>query len=455
VSPTSPGPREAQNETLPDGLTVGRWRSRDVLVVLFLIGVGVRLLPLWLPFEFSGPDSVTYVEPGQSLARGDGFSLGGEPTAARPPGYPAFLAAVFSLCGQTAFTAVRVAQALLGALVPIGVYLLIVRRLGPRLGLLGAGVAALDPIAIGQSPFLLREVLLLAEVTALLVVLTCGRGMWRWLGAGALLAALTLTHQLYILLGPVLACFELAAARPRARRKVLLLRWFAVGVLVALAVFLWARRNERVTGQLSITMAENAVPARELWLTTIYSNRWLSGDLDTGFQAGAWAEEGRLMTELGLEGTRAELYRRAWENWREHPMRSLGRLLRLNLWYWIEVPGAVRLAGHPQLKAARWLLLAVHWVLLTAAAAGVLALLRAPRGPGPRTSPTWRDQRYLLATLLFFALAPALLYPVPRYLAPARGALVVLAVIGLGASLRSRPARAQPANPQPDQGAAT
>jgi hypothetical protein len=259
---------------------------------------------------------------------------------------------------------------------------------------------AVDPIAIGQSPFLLREALLGFLVAALLWARTALTGRSRAVATAALLAAATLPPQLYVLLFAFLLgadALALGARSPRARWNLAV--WAGIGLLVATSLLLWARRNERVTGQLSFTASSNAVPARELWLTSECSNNWLSGDLATGFQYLAFAEERRLVDEVGLAAAKTELYRRTWVNWRDHPLRSLGRLLRINLWYWLEVPGAVRLAASDRLRWTRCALLPFH---------------------------------------SFFALAPALLYPVPRYLGPAYPALDLLAVLGLAASWARR-----------------
>lgn len=398
------------------------------------IAVVVRLAVLAVPFDFSGPDSVTYLEPAAALARGEGYLDGaGRPTAARPPGYPAFVAACFRLAGGESHVAVRVAQALLGGAAALLVFAAL-RGAGASqtIGLAGAALLAVDPIAVGQSPYLLREALLLTLVAALAAALTAVRGRARYLAAGAVLAALALTHQLYVLLGPFLAAADLlthrrAGLRALARRAAV---WVAVGLMVALPVTLWARRNEQVTGRLSFTLAENPVVARELWLTVTCPNRWLNGDPVTGFQAAAWAEETRLVESLGLEGAKRELYRRAGEAWREHPLRSLWRLGLMNFWYWAELPGAISLVEHPRLFVVRWALLPFHWVRLTCAVAGLVVVLRGP---------TWRGLRPLAGgAWAFFALAPALLYPVPRYLAPACPLLDLLAVIGLAHALERR-----------------
>ncbi|MGE0712523.1 MAG: glycosyltransferase family 39 protein [Planctomycetota bacterium] len=397
-----------------------RWASG-----LVALGTIVRLLPLALPFDFSGPDSASYLGPAHGLLEQGCYCMGGEPTALRPPGYPVFLAAVLGLSGQS-LLAVRAAQALLGGLAAAGIYLVLARTTRwPRCALLGGLLAALDPVSIGQSPWLLREGLLLGLLVGLVAALTLLRGRARYAVGGLLLGALTLTHQLYLLLGGFLFLADALARRPRHR----LLPWVGMGLIVLLVAFLWARRTERVTGHLSLAATENAVPARELWLTTACSNWWLSGDERTGFQAQAWAEERELVTTRGVQGAKAEYYRRFFANWREHPLRSFARTLRLNLWYWLEIPGAIRLVKDQRLAWVRWLILPFHWARLAAALAGLLYLLR---------SGGWRAQRATLACLAFLGLAPALLYPVPRYLGPGVPLLDLLAAIGLSASWARR-----------------
>lgn len=415
-------------------MPIGRWTLPAILLAAFAI----RVLPLALPFEFSGPDTASYLDPAIRLAAGQGLTLpDGSPAIGRPPGYAAFLAALFLLAGGPALGLVQAAQAALGALCAWCVHRTLARE-GEPVALLGAGLVALDPVSAGQSPFILREALLQGLV-ALVVALLLGRGRWRHPLAGLALVGLALTHQLYVLLGPFLALADLLAARTRRARLLRLARWTATGVLVALAVHLWARRNEvaleraGLPPRYALTLADNAVPARELWLSATYDTWWLSGDFATGFQANAWREERALMDRLGLEGTKAEMYRRTAELWREHPLRTLARNLRLNAWYWLEIPGAVRLAEHPRLQVVRWALLPWHWVRLTCAAAGLVWLWRSGR---------WRLHAPVVGVVAFFLVAPAPLYPVPRYLGPAIPVLCLLAAHGLAASLRRRGARA-------------
>jgi len=399
---------------------------------LVALGTIVRLLPLVLPFDFAGPDSVTYLEPARSLAAGLGYADGaGVPTALRPPGYPAFLAVVLALGGGE--LTVRLLQALLGGLSALAIYA-ILRRVTGREGWarFGGVLVALDPIAVGQAPFLLREALLSGLLVALIAARVLLSGRRRVLVSGLCLAALALTHQLYAVLGGFLFLAELLA-RGRRFRPRHLLPWVAMGLVVILAVFLWARRVERVTGQFSVSSSANAVPARELYFSTACPNLWLNGDPATGFQRDAFMEERLIVDRLGVAEAKAVYYARARENWAAHPLRSFGRLALMNFWYWAEIPGSIRLAYHPRLHWLRWFLLPIHWVRLACALAGVVFLLR---------SGTWRPYQSALAALAFLALAPALLYPIPRYLGPAVPLLDLFAALALGREWERRRGRA-------------
>jgi 4-amino-4-deoxy-L-arabinose transferase-like glycosyltransferase len=74
----------------------------------------------------------------------------------RPPLYPAFLAAVFSVSGFE-LTAVVAAQALLGAVAALLVAVLAVHEYGRRVGAIAGLLAAMDPTAPLQSLYLFSE----------------------------------------------------------------------------------------------------------------------------------------------------------------------------------------------------------------------------------------------------------------------------------------------------------
>src|SRR5581483_3222349 len=244
------------------------------LAAILALALGLRLLVVFSPLDWSASDTPGYDEPAHSLVAHHAYTdARGRPTSERPPGYPAFLALVYSL--HDSKRAVGVAQALLGTAT---VFLLerLVRRRKPEAATLAALLLAIDPIALGVVPYVLREALLLFLLTALLLALDRTKGLAQALAAGALLAALMLTHQLY---GP-LAIFIIGAFK-LARRPLLPLA--GALLVVAGAWGAWTIRNQGI-GSKQLVMTSYPVPAGEVWLVTENTNDWLHDDPTTGFQ---------------------------------------------------------------------------------------------------------------------------------------------------------------------------
>ena len=88
--------------------------DRTALLLIFILALCLRLVfVLQIHYEpFS--DMAHYDEIARNLLEGKGFSSDGRITAYRPPGYPFFVASVYSIFGSSP-VAVRVVQAILGA----------------------------------------------------------------------------------------------------------------------------------------------------------------------------------------------------------------------------------------------------------------------------------------------------------------------------------------------------
>src|SRR6185503_868992 len=108
------------------------------LIVVFLIALAPRLL---FAAAFTDPpttanDAGWYDAFGKGVAHGNGYVLpDGAATSKWPPGYPAFVGAVYKLSGDSR-GALRVAQAVVGALTAV-----LVAELGRRLMSEQAGIA--------------------------------------------------------------------------------------------------------------------------------------------------------------------------------------------------------------------------------------------------------------------------------------------------------------------------
>ncbi len=146
-------------------LTPGR-----VATVVFACALAVRLaLVLPMPADTwktavssdSTMDAKAYVDLARQIAGRGAFAYGEQASAFRPPLYPAVLAAHFATVGEN-FRAVRVSQAVLGAVACLALAGTGVLVAGPLAGLLAGLALAVYPFAVYFSGETMTEALFLA-----------------------------------------------------------------------------------------------------------------------------------------------------------------------------------------------------------------------------------------------------------------------------------------------------
>jgi hypothetical protein len=214
------------------------------------------------------PDSEAYLDAASRLLAGDLMNAG---TLTRPPGYPAFLA----LFGS-APSAVLVAQAVLGSLIPVATFLL-TSALGVRAALaVGAGMGvAILPSGIGITGLIGPDLLLAVLVASGLLLLAVG------VRSGASRASLTasVTFACALLVKPVMVLWvpvSLLVAWMFARRLIASPGWIALFIGVQLApVILWAARNHQREGLFSYSTIGSST-VRIYWLARA---ELMAGDL--------------------------------------------------------------------------------------------------------------------------------------------------------------------------------
>ncbi|MCJ7708157.1 MAG: glycosyltransferase family 39 protein, partial [Anaerolineales bacterium] len=202
-----------------------------------------------------------YVSLATSLVQGDGYTGGPGSSAdlARPPGYPAFLAAVFLTLGREAWKIVLAQQAL-GIVVCAALYW-VGRQVGsPRLGLAAALIFSLMP-----NPALWSMVIVTEALFTALIVVGCAclvRYLVRGsspalLGAGLGLGAGALVRPVGLVLLPVWVLLVFLRRRSGGPRRAI-----AGGVTLLVLAFLlttlpWMMRNQRVWGVLTVSSIGN------------------------------------------------------------------------------------------------------------------------------------------------------------------------------------------------------
>jgi 4-amino-4-deoxy-L-arabinose transferase-like glycosyltransferase len=227
----------------------GLFHGRGAIVAVVAVALVVRIAVIvaddgYVPQQ----DAWDYDRHALSIAGGDGFPesyyVADEgPSALRAPGYPFFLGAVYVLSGDSV-TSGRLANAALGALAVLFVYLIAKRIWGRRVGLFAAAGAAVFPPLVLLSKELLSEPLFIALALGMVLAVLEFRGSreTRWaILAGALAGLAALTRNP----GPALAIpllVGLWVGRPRWS-------WTVARVPVAallcaiLVVFPWTVRN--------------------------------------------------------------------------------------------------------------------------------------------------------------------------------------------------------------------
>jgi peptidoglycan/LPS O-acetylase OafA/YrhL len=240
-----------------------RWFLPALLaIVVVAVGIRVGFAVGWTFGKELTDDAQFYHQTAASLAAGHGYSTASfipphkvMPTAQHPPLFPTVLA-VFDRIG---FHSVDAQRVLLGMVASAGVFLtgLLGRRVaGPSVGLLAAGIAAVNPLWFQTSAALMSESVYLVVIPAvLLLALHCLEQPSRWrfmaLGGAIGLAALTRSDalDLVICLGLPLVLFAARSGRDRLA----LARCLLAGL--ALVIAPWLIRNEVQMG--GFTLSDN------------------------------------------------------------------------------------------------------------------------------------------------------------------------------------------------------
>jgi 4-amino-4-deoxy-L-arabinose transferase-like glycosyltransferase len=194
-------------------------------------------------------DEVDYHAIAISLSEGDGYRIDGYETCRRPPLYPYVLALHYKVFGASPTTG-RILQIILGMLLVYLVYRVARRYFDGTVGLIAAGIVAMNPFLIMMSGYLLTEnVYIILMLTSLLIAPTPAHlngPLPKVLAASAVLAAATLARPtgLPVALWILAAGLVFGAGSPyiRTRNGVLAAALFVVLLLP------WSMRNYQVVG---------------------------------------------------------------------------------------------------------------------------------------------------------------------------------------------------------------
>ena len=387
------------------------------LRVLYVLAVA-RHLPL-------GADATWYLLQAGSIFDGTGyvdpellFSSGqAVPTANFPPLYPAYLAAVRAVAGDSE-TVAQVAGAFSGALTVVLTGVLARRFTRPHTALVAAGVVACCPALVAADGSLMSETLFVPLVVAAVLLAHLagtGGGVLTWVGLGAVCGLAALTRTEALLLVPLLVLPVLWWGRCGLRQRVL----GTVVALVALGAVItpWAVRNAQQLGSFTIS--------------TVSPDTALAGaNCDATYEGagiGSW-EYRCTHPELRRELGEAEWGRRLRAETRDFVAEHPGRLpvvvaaRELRVWgLWDPADQVPREVVETRTEWFQWVAWSAGLVVLVGGVAGLAHLGAAGR----------RDVAVLWAPVALVALTAALTHGNTRFSAVAQPVLAVGAAVSV------------------------
>jgi len=244
-------------------------QKRIAFALVFILALTLRLFAvIYFPAKLVA-DPADYHRLATNLAVDHRYiAPDGSPTAWRPPGYPFFLAGIYSIAGANVFMACLI-QAILGGLTVLAVMCLAMAVLNQKVAIVSGVIAALYPGLIYLPRLLLSEnlAILLLLLSALAAVRVMRSGGWKLqvllgvlLGLSALVRGANLITAA-LLLGLILLAKWRAEGFAKAFRCVLPVMLATVFTLTP-----WVIRNYVVFHRLAPLTAQDGI--------TLYASYW-------------------------------------------------------------------------------------------------------------------------------------------------------------------------------------
>lgn len=386
-----------------------------VLAGLVVLAVRLALLVFSAPGEtvLEG-DEPYYDELARGMIANGTYGLDGEPSVHRPPGWPAILAVIYRLMGES-----RRVVVMWQALFDFGTVMCTAWMAG-RLFRSRAATVVGFALAVTWPPFL-REALhmqtepLFTMVVAVLLVVFFRfierPSVWHGLAVGVATGIASLVRPTGIVILAGLGLGWLIQTRGRGLLRIPALVAMAVGLIAILAP--WAVRNYRAVHSF-VPIAVGSGEQFFLGSLLETGGRW-NHDIWWPIRDNAIRdEEARLGRTLNAAERDNVWLERGREIWREHPGKSLA----------ISIRRFARLVALPVLSEDRpWLRLGFLAVLFT------LYFLALPTGVrGLRTGDhSLRFAGVLLVMVVLYAVVSSMVYTTSRFFEPVRTVFLVLA----------------------------
>jgi len=231
-------------------------REKLLLLILFIIACGIRVLYHMDELRLSPqhPDGYYYHRLAENILRGRGYSIlwptGHEYRLFRPPGYPLFLAAVYSVAGFTPL-AVRLAEIAISSFTVILLFFITARLFGKRAAWAAALLAAFYwPSVLWSADYRAENLFVFLFMLSVYFLMAPGRGyVSSCVLVGAFFLALSyLVRPNSIILFPLCILWLFFHLKASPARRVIAISLFIIVAAVTISPWIYYNVHIRQLG---------------------------------------------------------------------------------------------------------------------------------------------------------------------------------------------------------------
>ena len=306
------------------------------LIVIFILGLLLRILFVFtLEDKIYWDDGFDYDGLATRLIEGKGYvNDDGEITAFRAPGYPYFLAAIYSVFGHQ-FLAVRIVQCLLDAVSIVVIFFIAQLIFNRRVAVISAAIFIVYPLFVyTASTFFPTTVFILLVSVAMFLILSIEQkgALFKAVLLGVVLGLAALTVP------TVLAFVPFAIVWILFRQPRFSFESFLTSSLVFLSLVLtlspWLLRNYKIYHK-PFVIATNG--GYNFWMG---NNQWATASSGNMIEIPTYLRE--KLNQAGSDTEKESIYyQHAFEFIKNHPRRFISLTFQkaLNLWRLYPTPG--------------------------------------------------------------------------------------------------------------------
>lgn len=383
-----------------------------LLIASISLGLLIRTAFVFSRPIFMQPDSYKYQTTAQSLAAGKGFGK----NMFFAPGYPVFMAAIYSIAGAKNPRNIQTAQIILGALTLLLMYKLIVRGFGKNIALSTTIISAVDPFLVYFSAEILSETLFIFLLISSLLLLDISfnkNNLSVAFATGIIIGLGNLTRAIF--LGYVLMLTFIYTAllipvslRNDSIKKIIITIVIITGIFASMLP--WIIRNYKASGKFILVSIQKG------W--TMYEG--LNPDFDNPDAIKTWqakmAEESNVMDTAKMDAMAKDEYflNKSKESILSDPFGFSKLAIRKFLKFWRIYP------YHPYSFKEKMVSLLFFAPLLIMAVAGFVITLNK-----------WRILLPFYVLILYFSLMAMVFWTQIRYRVPLHPILALFAALGI------------------------